>query len=97
MYVLQTVYDGLLKTFFYLADYCTRVFWDVVDFPFPKGLSPETIYHRTKSILEKMGCINHYLSIMAYVNDSVTFPDKSAYEKAGINIVTQPGELLISS
>ncbi|KAF8045552.1 hypothetical protein N665_4725s0001, partial [Sinapis alba] len=71
-------------------DYCTRVFWDVVDFPFPKGLSPETIYHRTKSILEKMGCINHYLSIMAYVNDSVTFPDKSAYEKAGINIVTQP-------
>ncbi|KAF3585178.1 hypothetical protein F2Q69_00031314 [Brassica cretica] len=46
---------------------------------------------RMKSILEKMGCINHYLSIMAYVNNSETFPDKTAYEKAGINIVTQPG------
>ncbi|KAL0816630.1 hypothetical protein Bca101_073074 [Brassica carinata] len=71
-------------------EYCTRVFWDVVDFPFPKGLAPETIYHRMKSILEKMGCVNHYLSIMAYVNNSETLPDKSAYEKAGINIVTQP-------
>nr|VDD37950.1 unnamed protein product [Brassica oleracea] len=72
-----------------LADHCTRVFWDVVDFPFPEGLAPETIYHRMKLILEKMGCINHYLSIMAYVNNSEIFPDKSAYEKAGINIVTQ--------
>ncbi|CAN7000820.1 unnamed protein product, partial [Brassica rapa subsp. trilocularis] len=79
-----------VKTFFLVAEYCTRVFWDVVDFPFPKGLAPETIYQRMKSILEKMGCINHYLSIMAYVNNSETFPDKTAYEKAGINIVTQP-------
>ncbi|WZZ73431.1 hypothetical protein YC2023_084801 [Brassica napus] len=71
------------------SDHCTRVFWDVVDFPFPEGLAPETIYHRMKLILEKMGCINHYLSIMAYVNNSEIFPDKSAYEKAGINIVTQ--------
>ncbi|KAL0714414.1 hypothetical protein Bca4012_021393 [Brassica carinata] len=64
---------------------CTRMFWDVVDFPFPEDLAPETIYNNMKSILEKMGFMGD-LSIMAYVNME-TFPDKSAYENAGFNII----------
>ncbi|KAF2561189.1 hypothetical protein F2Q70_00018528 [Brassica cretica] len=64
---------------------CTRVFWDVVDFTFPKDLAPETIYNNMKSILEKMGFMGD-LSIMAYVNLE-TFPDIPAYENAGFSII----------
>ncbi|CAH8316898.1 unnamed protein product [Eruca vesicaria subsp. sativa] len=67
----------------------TRVFWDAVDFPFPKDLAPETIYNRMKLTLEeKMGFMGD-LSIIAYVNsENNLLDDKSAYESAGFNIIS---------
>ncbi|XP_024005786.1 uncharacterized protein LOC18028201 isoform X2 [Eutrema salsugineum] len=67
------------------------VFWDLVDFPFPRGLGPVSIYQNLKTILESMGCVGD-LSIMAYV-DEKNLRDEwrdVAYKNAGINIVVPP-------
>ncbi|CAA7050492.1 unnamed protein product [Microthlaspi erraticum] len=66
---------------------CIGVFWDVVDFPFPEGLSPHMIYHTTRLFLHSLGCCGDML-IIAYV-DMEQFDDKlvGVYEDAGIDIV----------
>ncbi|KAG2249866.1 hypothetical protein Bca52824_089494 [Brassica carinata] len=63
----------------------TRVFWDVVDLPFPSGLSPKEINDNMKLVLQRFGYGDGDLSIMAYVysETSLVPPDKSAYKDAG--------------
>ncbi|CAA7050489.1 unnamed protein product [Microthlaspi erraticum] len=73
---------------------CIGVFWDVVDFPFPKGLSPDMIYDKTKLFLESLGCCGE-LSIIAYANEG-QFDDKlvGVYEDAKIIIVPRLADKL---
>lgn len=79
----------------FLAGPCSRVFWDVEDFPFPNGVVPDLIYQNMKKILESKGFFGE-LSIMAYVNKE-NFADEllDVYDKAGITIIHHPhqGEL----
>ncbi|KAL0726497.1 hypothetical protein Bca4012_022590 [Brassica carinata] len=73
----------------------TSVFWDVVDLPFPSGLSPKEINDNMKLVLQRYGYGDGDLSIMAYVDSETSLvpPDKSAYKDAGITIIThQRGE-----
>uniref|UniRef100_A0A1J3K255 Uncharacterized protein n=1 Tax=Noccaea caerulescens TaxID=107243 RepID=A0A1J3K255_NOCCA len=68
---------------------CIGVFWDLVDFPFPEGLSPDMIYDKTRLFLRSLGCSGDLdLSIIAYANDG-QFDDKlvGVYQDARISIV----------
>ncbi|VVA90621.1 unnamed protein product [Arabis nemorensis] len=69
---------------------CTRVFWDLMDFPFPDGVDPVSIYKKMQLILENEG-FRGQLSIMAYV-DEETFSDElyDDYENAGITVIYLP-------
>lgn len=55
-----------------MSDSRTRVFWDVVDLPFPKGLAPEKIYHNMKLVLKRFGYGGGDLSIRAYVDSETS-------------------------
>ncbi|VVB14599.1 unnamed protein product [Arabis nemorensis] len=74
----------------FLAGPCTRVYWDVVDFPFPDGVDPSLIYQNMQLFLEEKGFLGE-LSIMAYV-DKENFADEliDVYENSGITIIHHP-------
>lgn len=56
----------------------------MVDFPFPDGQSPFSIYQDMKHLLQ----IDGDLSIKAFVDEeNVTDPLVNAYEEAGITII----------
>uniref|UniRef100_A0A1J3I8A6 NYN domain-containing protein n=1 Tax=Noccaea caerulescens TaxID=107243 RepID=A0A1J3I8A6_NOCCA len=72
---------------------CIGVFWDVVDFPFPEGLSPDMIYHKMRLFLRSLGRCSVDMSIMAYV-DREKFDDKlvGAYKDAGFDIIPREAD-----
>lgn len=45
------------------------IFWDLVDFPFPKCQNPDDIYHKIDKALCDRGVVGGDLSIWAYVDD----------------------------
>ncbi|CAA7050486.1 unnamed protein product [Microthlaspi erraticum] len=71
---------------------CIGVFWDVVDFPFPEGLSPHMIYDKTKLFVESLGCFGD-MAIIAYV-DEEQFDEKlvGAYKDAGFTIIPRQAD-----
>ncbi|CAA7050487.1 unnamed protein product [Microthlaspi erraticum] len=64
-----------------------------MDFPFPEGLGPDMIYHKTKLFLQSLGRFDD-MSIIAYV-DKEQFGSKlvGAYKDAGITIIPREGYL----
>ncbi|CAA7016584.1 unnamed protein product [Microthlaspi erraticum] len=72
---------------------CIGVFWDVVDFPFPDGSSPASIYHNLKVFVQSLPCPAELISVMVYADKS-TFSDELVddFKKAGITIFSRQAD-----